>query len=101
MALEKDAIADYFTTSTVSILPTGSPKKMWVRIRALAMGYLTVHRSQREIKLMLLSELLYDRILHVSWAYLLGRRLCRARMSEARTRHSSPYRKKGVFWRGD
>ncbi len=29
---KRDAIVDYFTDSTVSILPAGSPKKMWVRI---------------------------------------------------------------------
>jgi hypothetical protein len=36
---KRDAIADYFTASTVSILPTGSPKKMWVRIRLLSRGF--------------------------------------------------------------
>jgi hypothetical protein len=38
---KRDTVADYFTASTVSILPTGSHKKMWGRIRALAMGYFT------------------------------------------------------------
>jgi hypothetical protein len=35
---KRDAIVDYFTASTVSILPTGSPKKMWVRIRQKPRG---------------------------------------------------------------
>jgi len=35
---ERIVIADCFTASTVLIRFTGSPKKMWVRIRALARG---------------------------------------------------------------
>src|SRR5260370_5050245 len=38
---KRDIVADCFTASTVSILPISSPKKMWVRIRSLDMGYLT------------------------------------------------------------
>jgi hypothetical protein len=35
---KRDAIADYFIASTVSILPAGNPKKMWVRISSSGMG---------------------------------------------------------------
>jgi hypothetical protein len=37
---KRDTVADYFTASTVSILPTGSPKKMWVRISLKERGFL-------------------------------------------------------------
>jgi hypothetical protein len=48
---KRDAIADCFTISTVSILPANSPKKIWVRIslkRTGLSGQVAVSKEEKD-----------------------------------------------------